>query len=98
VKEREFPTMADISGPVTYVMNQNTTTPSQDLGCAIVHDTASNQDEAITFWNGTQGLQNNRRIYFNDMFCTALASGKPVSVTTTGDVSGVVESVSISSS
>ena len=88
--------MATITGPVKSVFNQNKTAPSDDIGCAVVHDKNTNMDEAISFWNGTQNLQNNRRVYFNEMFCTALASGKTVTVTTDGPVSGVVQSVSIS--
>ena len=68
----------------TSVFNQNTTTPSQDIGCAIIHDTATDQDEVITFWNATQGLQSKGRVYFNTMFCNALGAKKTVNVTTTG--------------
>jgi hypothetical protein len=87
--------MADISGPVTSVTNTNTT--NSDYGCAIVHDTATNQDEVVTFWPGPMGSQNNRRLYFNTMFCIALGAGKTVNVTTDSPTSGVVQSVTINS-
>ena len=49
----------------------------------------------VTFWPGPQGAQNNRRLYFNAMFCTALGAEKTVSVTTDGPTSAVVESVTL---
>jgi hypothetical protein len=84
--------MANITGTVKSVFNSHEA--SSNIGCAVVHDTAANIDEAIVFWNGTG--QNNRRIYFNSVFLTALGTGKTVSITTTGPVSGLVESISIS--
>jgi hypothetical protein len=87
--------MADISGTVVSVTNTNTA--SSDFGCAIVHDTATNQNEVVTFWPGPTGSPNNRRLYFNTMFCTALGAGKTVDVTTDGPTSGVVQSVTLNS-
>jgi len=68
--------MANISGTVNFVFNQNTTTPSQDIGCAIILDSATNQNEvidseAITIVNGPgpYTIQNNfLEAFFNILF------------------------------
>jgi len=89
--------MADISGTVISVTNTNNPATGSDFGCAIVNDTATNQNEAVSFWPGPTGSQNNRRLYFNTMFCVALATGKTVNVSTDGPTSANVISVTLNS-
>jgi hypothetical protein len=89
--------MADISGTVTSVTNTNNPATGSDFGCAIIDETATGDEEVVSFWPGPMGSQNNRRLYFNTMFCTALSTGKTVNVTTDGPTSAVVISVTINS-
>jgi hypothetical protein len=48
--------MANITGTVMQVFNGNST------GCTIVHDPVANMDEALVFWPGPSGVQNNFRL------------------------------------
>jgi hypothetical protein len=90
--------MAQVTGVVKQVFNSDNPAKNEDLGCAIVLDTSKNQQEVFTFWNSnfpSMNFQNNRRVYFNTMLCSALETGHPVTITTTDATSGIIESVAI---